>query len=62
MQGRDRDPDIEIRPADTAEEGEGETDESSIHLANISSFPKMSGPLPLQAESIPSRIFLQNLP
>ena len=42
MQDRDRDPDIEIRPADTAEDGEGETDESSIHLANFLVFPKIS--------------------
>ena len=42
MQGRDRDPDIEIRPVDTVEEGEGETNESSIHLANFLVFPKIS--------------------
>ena len=42
MQGRDRDPDIEIRLVDTVEEGEGETNESSIHLANFLVFPKIS--------------------
>ena len=42
MQGGNRDPNIEIRPGDTAEEGEGETNESSIHLANFLVFPKIS--------------------